>query len=735
MSPPRLVPLLAALLSPLAAPAQEIVLPAPAAEAAAEAAPAAGSPPAAVIGVAPAIRDGAAESVPSGPDPARLSGLSPLALLPEGTRMGASLPQPGILRLTGEVAAITLALDLPEDAPLPQGLRLALRSAINVLPETALMQVAVNDAAPLDLPLRNFGDFRPVDLPAAGLVAGPNRIRIALRQPHRIFCGPDASFGVWTELDLARSGAVLAGSVPAASAEGFARALAQQVRSGLPLTVLADAEADPAALRGLTDALGKAMLGQAFLQIRSPYDMGARAGISVMLAGAARPGLSYRLDGRGAPVMVVAQAGGRLPDMSEAMRAITLPASDAGAALPLPPGQPVTLAQLGQGDIVGNTHYFRQDIRFLLPGDWLLLANQKARLDLHYGHADNLPQGAILLVKVNDRTVRLLPLDRDGGKLLEPLKVGFAARLLHPGENRLSFEMMVPGNPPDIACPPLKTDMLVIARDSSLTVPNAPAMRLPGLSEPLAGLTAAGVRPDPQAAQPARMRLAAIQLAASLRPAAQPDPAASLLVTDFSAMPGALADVSQRALQQALFPAHAPETAAASAPAFRLTEAEAPAARPSSSWSPLAWLDRQRERLRNSAFLASGESLSDWLEGRRGDALLIGMDRDQPQALALILGPEAQMRGMARALAALRDGGQGHGGAALLSNDGGWQLWTPVRMPRLEGPVTAANLFPILGNYASWSPLLFACALLGLGILSVLPALAVVLIYRKRRLR
>ena len=45
------------------------------------------------------------------------------------------------------------------------------------------------------------------------------------------------------------------------------------------------------------------------------------------------------------------------------------------------------------------------------------------------------------------------------------------------------------------------------------------------------------------------------------------------------------------------------------------------------------------------------------------------------------------------------------------------------------------NLLPILGNYASWSPFLFACALLGLGLISVLPALAIVIVYRKRRLR
>lgn len=738
MSMARLTSWLLVLLLSTAAIAQDIVLPAPSDETAADTA---AKPAAPAVEVTPAIRDGAAHEAAetaAKPELARVSGLAPVSDLPDQIGMGASLPQPGILRLTGEVAAITLALELPADAAPPQGLRLDMRSAINILPDTALMQVTVNDAAPVNLPLRNFGDFQPVDLPAASLKPGTNRIAIALRQPHRVFCGPDASFAVWTELNLVRSGAVLADTA-APSAQDFGRALQQQARAGLPLTVLAPQGTDPSVLRQLTDALAGAMQKQTDIQIRDPYDIAPRPGASVLLVQAGAPQLGYRLNGRGAPVMTVAYRDATLPDMAEALQALAPLESQAGVGL-LSPDRRITLAQLGQGDIVGNTHYFRQDIPFRLPDDWLLLANQRARLDLHYGYADTLPQGAILLVKVNDQTVRLLPLDRDGGKLLAPLPIGFAARLLHAGLNRLSFEMMVPGNPPDIACPPRQTEMLVIARDSSLMVPRSPAMRLPGLGKMLSGLSAPSVKADPQAADPARMQRAAAQLAARLGPAAQPDPAASLLVTDFSTLPDALADVSLRALQEALFPEQPPvATPAQPAATFRLSEA-APATpeadvRPARSWSPLAWVEGVGARIGQAAFLDSDESLSEWLGGRRGDALLVALDRSQPQALGLVLGPDAQIRGIGQALAALRSSGQGHGSAALLSNDGSWQLWSPVAVPRLHEPVTAMNLLPILGNYASWSPFLFACALLGLGLISVLPALAIVIVYRKRRLR
>ncbi|AMY70304.1 cellulose synthase [Frigidibacter mobilis] len=86
-------------------------------------------------------------------------------------------------------------------------------------------------------------------------------------------------------------------------------------------------------------------------------------------------------------------------------------------------------------------------MNFRLPDDWLILASQEARFTLLYGFADDLPAGSLMLVKVNGQTVRLLPLDRNGGSVQPPLEIGFAANLLHPGANRVSFEAILPGIP------------------------------------------------------------------------------------------------------------------------------------------------------------------------------------------------------------------------------------------------------------------------------------------------
>lgn len=699
------------------------------------------------INAKPAVRDTLFNAPATTVSQKTLMKLRPSARLPQDVRMGASLPQPGVLRLTGEVAQIDLVLDLSSNQNLPDTLQLALRSAINVLPDKANLELRVNDAAPINLALNNFDDFKLIHVPIDNFVSGPNRISISIRQQHRIYCGPDASFGVWTEFDLARSGVPLMQSALPPSPAWFELELLQQVASGLPVTLLADSAEAPAALRQLTEVLGAAMQGMGWVEIRSPYDISPRQGPSVALIASDRDQISYRPDGRGAPTMVVEHKGDSLPTIEAVVEELAFPVE--AAAQLLPPGETRSFAELGQPDIIGNTHYFRHDIQFRLPDDWLLLANQKATLNLRYGYAQNMPHGSILLVKVNEKTVRLLPLDREGGKLLEPLAVGFGARLLHSGANTLSLEMMVPGNPSDVACPPRQTDMLVVTSDSSLLVPHSPAMQLGGFASSLTGLTAGGITIDPISADRGRMDMAAIQLAAGLRPSADPDPAVTLTLSDFSTLPTSLGNVSLRELQEALFPISAvplPMTvpsAMTSLPTskFRLSESSPDTAPPNAPvavtprWSPKGWLNDQTDWLKKSAFISSGESLSQWLTGRRGDAMLIALDKSEPKALGLIVGPDAQMRGISLAINTLRSQRLGQGAVALLSNDGSWQIWSPVEPPHLKEQITLMNIFPIMGNLASWSPFLFAISFLVLGLLSIVPALMIIIIFRKARLR
>ncbi|MTH79210.1 cellulose biosynthesis cyclic di-GMP-binding regulatory protein BcsB [Paracoccus aestuariivivens] len=688
------------------------------------------------IDAAPAVRDSSENAAPAVAK-TRMLALRPLTKLPETVRMGASLPASGVLRMTGEVANIDLGLQLPQDIAVPTELVLATRSAINVLPDTAVLQVSVNGGNPVDLELDHFDGFGMLRFATPDLVPGANRISLSLRQPHRIFCGPEASFGVWTEFDLAQSGVQIPTTALIPNAENFSLAVGNQISTGRPLRILTDTNTDIEVLRRVTDSLGAAMGGQGQINIQSFYSVAPKQSAAVALIASDRSQISYRQDASGAITMQIEYANGEAPDLTNAMPSVTLP-----AALPplLQPGESHSLADLGVGDIIGNTRYYRNDVQFRLPNDWLLLANQKARLDLQYGFADDLPKGATLLVKVNDQTIRLLPLDRDGGKILEPLAVNFGARLLHPGSNTLSFEMMVPGNPADTACVPHPTDMLVVTKETTLEVPRSPAMQLRGISTPLSNLTSGGINVSPDAIEHRKLEIGAAQFAASLLPSENQDAGVTLTLVDFASVPKSSAHLPTRALQDALLPraVSAGTSTAPQAPSYRLsttTDAPATSAEPPTDQSISGWFLHQREKLERAAFLNSRDSFADWLAGRHGDAVLMPIDPTQPNALWLILGPEAQLDGINRALTDLRATRFGEGGAALLSNDGTWQIWSSVQLPKVDDLVTPLNMLPVLGNYASWSPFLFTVVLLTLGLISIVPALLIVILFRKRRLR
>ena len=701
--------------------------------------------------VAPAapLRDRAERGTAAPLNTEGLMPLLPVNRLPVSPVAGASLPQPGILRLTGERLVQQMSIYLPESAPVPDRLLLTLQSSINVLPDAARLEVTINEAAPQSLPLDQIGTFGTLALPAEGLRQGENRVVLTLHQPHRIWCGPEATFGVWTEIDLSRSGA----SVPATSVTpdpgGFALALRAQTGTSRPLPVLSDTAADPALLRQVTDRVSEAMGGNGQITLRSFYTPGPKSFASVALIPSERNQVSFRPGASGALVMQIEHRPGELPDLAPHLP--PPPPPHAGLQL-LRPGDPMTFEALGQGDIIGNTHYFRAALPFRLPDAWLLLANQRARLQLHYGYAADLAPGSILLVKVNDQTVRLLPLDVSGGGMREPLDIDFQARFLHGGVNVLSFEMMVPGAPADAVCPPRQGDMLVIRASSTLNVPPSPPMELAGLIRPLSGLSSSGVLPA-AGSDAATMPLTAAQIAAGLARPSRPNPAITLHVTDLStpqALPAGPHQLRLSRLQEALFPLM-PATAEVSPQSPPVFRPEGPAEigsepEPESDGftaslaalrdrvtGPEGVLSRLRDEIRRSAYIGSEQSLDEWLEGRRGVALLLRPDPALPDALWLVLGPRAPVDMIAQSLSDLRRSRLASGEAALLDADGTWAVWSPITPPHLLALPAAGQWRTALGNFASWSPLLYTAVTLGLALLSILPVLCFLLITRTRR--
>ncbi|MCZ0964195.1 cellulose biosynthesis cyclic di-GMP-binding regulatory protein BcsB [Paracoccus benzoatiresistens] len=674
-----------------------------------------------------------------------LAPLIPLVRLPDTVQIGASQAEPGILRLTGEVAFVDLQINLPQNAVIPAEMLLTLRSTVNVLPEVSEISITINEAAPVVLPLEHLNAFETVRVATTGLKSGANLVRLNVRQPHRIYCGPEASFGVWTDINLAQSGVPVDADIMAADHAGFALALRALAATGQPLPVLVGENENGAMLQQLVEVLGQISGGQVLVEFRSFYGLEAPSPLSVALIGSDRSHAEFRKGAAGGLVLQVEHADGILPPLDQFLPKLATPLDVVPA---LTPGATVKLADLGQQDIIGGTHYFRHEVPFDLPSDWLLLSNQKARLQLHYGFADALPAGSILLIKVNNETVRLLPLDRKGGQMQEPLDIVFAANLLHGRRNNLIFEMMVPGDPPDATCPLRRADMLVITSDSTLLVPPAPTMALAGLAEPLSRLGSRGITVPEGVSDRAALEMTAAQLSAGLTSNPETtDPSVRLnliSVNDISVLPLQGGLVAARDLQEALIDIKSassppgPAAAVEAAPRYRLTE-EDPQPSVPLPLEPVANNSAVRDLisgridwLESAAFMGSDESLSTWLKTRHGSVLLLRPRRQEPDELWLVLGSQVSVPAVLQSLVRLREGGLAKGEAAILTKDNTWEVWAPVRPPELREPLKLSNLRAVLGNYASWSPLLFTVTFLVLALLSAIPALLFILFTKRR---
>ncbi|MDP3341995.1 cellulose biosynthesis cyclic di-GMP-binding regulatory protein BcsB [Frigidibacter sp.] len=634
-------------------------------------------------------------------------------VLPSNGSAADNAALPGAFRLTGEQSGAEFMLWLPDGAS-ASDLVLAYRSSINVLPERSQLSVSVNGEPAGAFLLTSFAQFTPVTLQSTALRPGLNRVQIDVVHHHRIFCGPEASFAVWTELLLPQSGVTMQAARLGADAAGFLAAASAQVASGAPIEIRADGALDPLLLRNLSARLTAALAATPDFRVVSPWtpQTGApsKARITVLQGGTGRA--SIEQGGDGAVVLLLDPAAGvELPLESVLPPLAAAETPQAGAVPALQPGQATPFADLGLGDTTARGHYILHDMNFRLPDDWLILASQEARFTLLYGFADALPSGSLMLVKVNGQTVRLLPLDRNGGRVQPPLEMGFAANLLRPGANRVSFEAILPGDPPDMPCAPLKEETLTILGSSTLWTPPAPAMDLPNMARPLARLTTDGVQ-GTSAASAATEELL-LPFAALYQP---PEPRADrapavLTVARIDApgeMPLAALGLTRRMLEEAV--------------------AQMPASTEDSAGGPQdSWLHRRWADLVGLA-LPGDPPLDRWLADRHGIAMLLQPDPEVPQHLWLLLGPGTDPAFVAAALEAGRRAFDGpRGQVSLLGPDGRWTSWAdPDRPPRLQEPLRPGNLRFVLGNYASWSPMLFTGVLVLLALISSLVAMSFV---------
>lgn len=627
-------------------------------------------------------------------------------------------------RLFGEYDSATFEVDIPDPAAVT-GFDIIMQSSVNILPELSQIIVNVNDTEAAVTQPFAFDGFEALSVDTTALVPGTNRIDIVVRQSHRIFCGPDATFQIWTDIDAKASGVTLAPGSLTSNQQDFA-----SVVSGLEsLAVIATEPPDPALMKEISRRLGgPAAGGRPALILTSPFD--------AISPGPALPRIAIRSDAEGgaeirqatdgAPVLILA------PEVSPEALATFLPSPATVADVPsIATGSATKLGDFGFSDTEVRRRYSRFDVHFSLPEDWMLSANQTARINLLYRYAEGLPQSALMLVKVNGTTIRLLSLYGEPSIVLPSLPVGFGTRLLEPGVNVITFETIIPGDPPNQPCPPFEGPLAEVFADTSIVIPGSPRMAFPSVATVLRQL------------DPAQIRLAEGANAQGLAGAVQDALSVALVplvdgpdTTEARLTIAGLTEVDRLQLTSLGLTRRTVEDLLTG----RNVKADEP---PSEDAAPPGIVDRLSRLLGDSwSFLVAlgrpgDPSLADWLVGQDAVAMMLIPDPAERLDAWLIVSPGVDPSWLAGQIAAARldpDGPKGQ--AALLTDTGTWINWRPsATLPALLEPVSLRNLRTIAGNYASWSPGLYVALLAGVVFVSVIVGLVFIVRTRGRRKR
>lgn len=678
-----------------------------------------------------------------------LNGQRPVRISPLRPVEARGQPQGSAIRFDGESRDLDFALFVP-DPGMVRSLRIATLSSINVLPERSHFRVYVNDQHVGDGQLSHFTGFGNTDLAVAPgiLTQGHNRVRIRLNQYHRIFCGPEASFALWSDIDLAGSGAVIEGMAPEDNEQSFLMGLALAAASpgGIEIRGTAGLGEQRAAwiervTQRLTTALGGDPVPFRFTGYWTVGAEGPQGGRVTFLPGN-NPRVSFRTGGDGAQVLVIeyvpGQPPGDLPELDMALPA--MPARTAPVLIPA--DQPVPFSDFGFRPTEVQERYALIEQRFRLPDDYVVLTNAKAEIRLDYIYAEDLPRGSMLLVHINDHNIRLLPLRGDSGRLIEQFPVRFEAQYLRAGTNTLAFEVMIPGDPPDLPCPVWEGPVLGIGAGSTLHAPYSPSMYLPDMHFAFRALTAQGVRPHAHAARAfgeddvITLRAA---LSGSLLPGAADAGARLHLLSldDLASLPLGGQTISRHAIESVLLSdpgGDTPLPEGLGGSLLRMTGetggARQPSAALSSGWEWAAGLFRSGLQWLHPR---SGQLLEEWLHQHRGQAIFLQLDAQRPEHIWLLRAPGTDISGLASAIVAARTLADGpRGQVSVLDHEGRWQNWAaPDRQPVLLEALTLRNLRHVLGNLVSAMPIRYVAVLFLLALIAALVALRLVISTRE----
>jgi hypothetical protein len=369
----------------------------------------------------------------------------------------------------------------------PARFQLAFLSAISVMPEGSRLTLAINDkvVAQTELAPPDSVATRIFEIPAGLLNAGFNAVKITVEQRHRVDCSPAATYELWTALDPALSGLLLAGGSSRLGPETPAdiAAIAPRGDGATPIRLLLAGKLTP-------ESAGRAIRAA---QIATLAGRMQHPAIEFVTTGRADPGLELAigtveelsgqanladlgpvtgprygfLPARPERAATFVITGTSAADLDEALRrwdsertsAAALTGSSAGLrALSTLPGfvasgasEHIVFSQTGFASTEFSGRLMRLRLDVALPGDFLPADYDRMTLSLAGSHGRDLSRDAHVLVEVNGRNAATQMLAPGAAGSLERNQIFLPLSLMQPGQNRIDLLAQVP-KPADEAC-------------------------------------------------------------------------------------------------------------------------------------------------------------------------------------------------------------------------------------------------------------------------------------------
>lgn len=458
-------------------------------------------------------------------------------------------------RLSGEEDNLRFPVYLTEgQARSPARLRISYLSAVSVAPESSELAAYINGVKIGWTQIQAPGGLKVVELPvpANALRAGYNDVLFAASQRHRVDCSVDATYELWTQIDVSHSGLDIA---PPSDLDVRTLAALEPDGSGaLPVRIVTATRPNTQALEQAFGAVQALALVDRLVRPSVTFGppLAGRSGVNLVVGSVAELRDMEIAQGIGsvtgptltvppprpnqAPTLIV--SGRNREEVAEAIRNLAAVGESSGTRASETTvnltrgyrvfgGERVTLDDLAVTTREFNGRLFRTVLELRLPADFIPADYGKVTLHLAGGYAAGLEKSAKVLVDVNGRNAASVPLVAERGELFSDNVIPLPLSLWRPGLNRIEITAHVP-SPADDSCVTANAapaGRFLLLDRTRLEIPElARAIRLPDLAAFEAGalpLTLAGARPrlilptpDRETAEAAAMIVARLAVAA-----------------------------------------------------------------------------------------------------------------------------------------------------------------------------------------------------------------------------